>query len=202
MSLGLISGYGSDSEDEESQNTTNTPSVTNSDDIKDRLKVLSDGVGLALTLPPPPPPPSETLQPLPNPMKGPGPKPKKQKVMPGMSKKEAELLKNAKWMDIVTEDLPEDAEKPEFEYNTPLPFSRDRQSETAADGEEAGGSGANYAMSGQPEYDYLTYVAEYQNYMAQSAALLLGQEKAKELAEAAAAGGNDLHLQSAVGHHW
>ena len=194
MSLGLLSGYGSgsESEDEETPNTANTPSVTNnSDDIKDRLKVLSDGVGLALTLPPPPPP-SEPQEPLPNPMKGPGPKPKKQKVIPGMSKKEAELLKNAKWMDIVTEDIPEDAERTEFEYNTPLPFSRDRQSDTAADeGEEAGGSGANYAMSGQPEYDYLTYVAEYQNYMAQSAALLQGQEKAKELAEQAAAAGNE-----------
>ena len=43
-------------------------------------------------------------------------------------------------------------------------------------GEESG------AGSGQAEYDYMTYVAEYQNYLAQSAVLHQGQERFKELA--------------------
>ena len=42
-------------------------------------------------------------------------------------------------------------------------------------GEESG------AGSGQAEYDYMSYVAEYQIYLAQSAALLQGQERSKEL---------------------
>ena len=37
------------------------------------------------------------------------------------------------------------------------------------------------AGSGQAEYDYMSYVAKYQNYLAQSAALLQGQEHSKEL---------------------
>ena len=43
-------------------------------------------------------------------------------------------------------------------------------------GEESG------AGSGQAEYDYMTYVAEYQNYLALSAVLHQGQERSKELA--------------------
>ena len=42
-------------------------------------------------------------------------------------------------------------------------------------GEESG------AGSGQAEYDYMSYVAEYQNYLAQSVALFQGQERSKEL---------------------
>lgn len=146
MSLGLLSGYGSDSD---SENEEESPSIeassssavinsdnSNSDNLRDRLKVLSDGgVGMALTLPPPPPPPSEIPEVLPNPMRD--IKPKKKKLPPGMSKKEAAMLENAKWLDIVTEDAPEDGQKPEFEYNTPLPFSRERQTESQTD-EESG----------------------------------------------------------------
>ena len=100
-----------------------------------------------------------------------------QKTIPGMSKKEMELMmRNAKWMDITTEEVDEDAAAPEFEYNTPLPFSKDAARAAAPDqGEESG------AGSGQAEYDYMSYVAEYQNYLAQSAALLQGQERSKEL---------------------
>ena len=110
-----------------------------------------------------------------------------QKTIPGMSKKEMELMmRNAKWMDITTEEVDEDAAAPEFEYNTPLPFSKDAAARAAAPdpGEESG------AGSGQAEYDYMSYVAEYQNYLAQSAALIQGQERAKELSqEAQEAGG-------------
>ena len=45
------------------------------------------------------------------------------------------------------------------------------------------------ASSAQPEYDYVSYVAEYQNYLAHSAALMQGQERARQLAEQAAEGG-------------
>ena len=38
-----------------------------------------------------------------------------------MSKKEMEMMmKNAKWLDIVTEEVDEES-KPELDYNTPLP---------------------------------------------------------------------------------
>lgn len=198
MSLGLLSGYGSDSD---SENEEESPSIeassssavinrdnSNSDNLRDRLKVLSDGgVGMALTLPPPPPPPSEIPEVLPNPMRD--IKPKKKKLPPGMSKKEAAMLENAKWLDIITEDAPEDGQKPEFEYNTPLPFSRERQTESQTD-EESGAAGTTHAMTSQPEYDYLSYVAEYQNYMAHSAALMEGQERARQLAAQAAASGD------------
>jgi len=197
MSLGLLSGYGSDSESENEEEYPSPEASTsnvinsdnsNSDNLKDRLKFLSDGgVEAALTLPPPPPPPTEIPEPLPNPMRNPT-KPKKKQLPPGMSKKEAKMLENAQWLDIVTEDAPEDGQKPEFEYNTPLPFSRERQTESQTD--ESGTAGTNNAMTSQPEYDYLSYVAEYQNYMAHSAALMEGQERARQLAAQAAASGD------------
>ena len=186
MSLGLLSGYGSGS-DSDNEEETATPSVQSpaNDQLHERLKSLSDG----LSLPPPPPPPSESLEPLPNPMKKVSTKPK-QKSIPGMSKKEMELMmKNAKWTDIVTEEVTEE-DKSDFEYNTPLPFSREQQPVEAPD--DSGAGPCNPSASSQPEYDYLSYVAEYQNYMAQSAALMEGQERAKQLAqEAAAAGGGE-----------
>merc|ERR1719322_1936554 len=202
MSLGLLSGYGSDSDNEDE---TPTPSIQNpaNDQLQERLKSLSDG----LSLPPPPPPPSQTQEPLPNPMK----KVKtKQKSIPGMSKKEMELMmKNAKWMDITTEEVTEE-DKSEFEYNTPLPFSREQQAAAAAAEAGEGAAGpSNPSVSSQPEYDYLSYVAEYQNYMAQSAALMEGQERAKQLAqEAAAAAGEEGAAGAAAGSdkvdadHW
>merc|ERR1719474_1290381 len=118
MSLGLLSGYGSDSENEEespsteaSTNVINSDN-SNSDNLKERLKFLSDGgVEAALTLPPPPPPPTEIPEPLPNPMRN-QTKPKKKQLPPGMSKKEAKMLENALWLDIVTEDAPDDSQKP------------------------------------------------------------------------------------------
>ena len=190
MSLGMLASYGSGSDsdnDEESQKVTKDASGPG---LQDRMRMLSEGVGHALSLPPPPPPPepaSEPVyEPLPNPMKAPKGK-AKQKTIPGMSKKEMELMmKNAKWMDITTEELDEDGEAPEFEYNTPLPFSKDSRPEPGL-GEEPQAAGAS---SQDAEYDYMTYVAEYQNYMAQSAALMQGQERAHQLAqEAAEAGG-------------
>lgn len=188
MSLGLLTGYGSGSEsdnEEESQTAPGGDNTQGAGPLADRLRVLSDGggVGLALTLPPPPPPEPE---PLPNPMKTSKPK---QKSIPGMSKKEMELLKNAKWMDITTEGAVEGGGE-EFEYNTPLPFSKDKQ--PRAGGEGSSSSGAEpvaAASSAQPEYDYVSYVAEYQNYLAHSAALMQGQERARQLAEQAAEGG-------------
>ena len=97
------------------------------------------------------------------------------------------MMKNAKWTDIVTEEVTEE-DKSDFEYNTPLPFSREQQPVEAPDDSGAGPS--NPSASSQPEYDYLSYVAEYQNYMAQSAALMEGQERAKQLAQEAAAAGD------------
>merc|ERR1719328_467038 len=147
MSLGLLSGYGSDSDNEEE---TPAPSIQNpaNDQLQERLKSLSDG----LSLPPPPPPPSQIQEPLPNPMK----KVKtKQKSIPGMSKKEMELMmKNAKWMDITTEEVTEE-DKSEFEYNTPLPFSREQQAAVAAAAEAGEGAAgpSNSSVSSQPEYD-------------------------------------------------
>ena len=77
--------------------------------LQDRMKMLSEGVGHALSLPPPPPPPEPVYEPLPNPMKAPTKGKAKQKTIPGMSKKEMELMmKNAKWMDITTEEVDED----------------------------------------------------------------------------------------------
>ena len=168
MSLGLLSGYGSDSESEEEE----VPPGGRSDDtnsVHDRLKLLAAS---SLALPPPPPPPPEPEpEPLPNPLAH---KSKKQKTIPGMSKKEMEMMmKNAKWLDIVTEEVDEES-KPEFDYNTPLPFSA-----TQAEGEAE--------SSQESESDYLSYVAEYQNYMAASANLMAGKEKSDQLAEEAAA---------------
>ena len=195
MSLGLISGYGSDSEgEEETSNAQPTPSTSSASAVpnpmQDRLKSLSEG-GLFL---PPPPPPEEMSEPLPNPMKHQPSKAKKQKMnMPGMSKKEMELMmKNAKWMDITTEAVDED-EKTEFEYNTPLPFSYDQRPEVTNNTTEEAGSSSSAGQE-SVDYDYMNYVAEYQNYMAQSAALMEGQERSKQLAEeaaAAAAGGSN-----------
>ena len=185
MSLGLISGYGSDSDNEEessnnTQQSVSTASSTSaSNPIQERLKSLSDG-GLFL---PPPPPPEPVSEPLPNPMKQQS-KPKKQTQIPGMSKKEMELLmKNAKWMDITTEAVDDD-DRAEFEYNTPLPFNTDQRGETSD-------PGPSTSDAGQADYDYMSYVAEYQNYMNQSAALMEGQERAKQLAEEAAAAAGD-----------
>ena len=179
MSLGLLAGYGSasdsDNEEEPQQGTSEAAGAG----LQDRMRLLSEGVGHALSLPPPPPPPAEPVfEQLPNPMKGSNKQKAKQKTIPGMSKKEMELMmRNAKWMDITTEEVDEDAAAPEFEYSTPLPISKDAAAKAAAPdpGEESG------AGSGQAEYDYMSYVAEYQNYLAQSAALLQGQERSKEL---------------------
>ena len=86
------------------------------------------------------------------------------------------MMKNAKWLDIVTEEVDEES-RPEFDYNTPLPFTA-----TQEEGEPEG--------SQESESDYLSYVAEYQNYMANSANLLAGKEKSDQLAEEAAAEGS------------
>ena len=187
MSLGMLAGYGSGSESDNEEESQKMPGDSSGSGLQDRMKMLSEGVGHALSLPPPPPPPEPVYEPLPNPMKAPTKGKAKQKTIPGMSKKEMELMmKNAKWMDITTEEVDEDEAAPEFEYVTPLPFNKDSRPEPSQ-GEEAKAAGAS---SQEAEYDYMSYVAEYQNYMAQSAALVQGQQRAQELAqEAAEAGG-------------
>ena len=186
MSLGMLAGYGSGSESDDEEESQKMPGDSGSG-LQDRMKMLSEGVGHALSLPPPPPPPEPVYEPLPNPMKAPNKGKAKQKTIPGMSKKEMELMmKNAKWMDITTEEMDENEAAPEFEYVTPLPFNKDSRPEPGQC-EEVQAAGAS---SQEAEYDYMSYVAEYQNYMAQSAALVQGQQRAQELAqEAAEAGG-------------
>jgi len=179
MSLGLLTGYGSGSDsdnEEENLSIGAAQGSTERESVHDRLKFLAGG--LSLPPPPPPPPPSDKIEPLPNPL---AQQAKKQKTIPGMSKKEMELMmKNAKWLDIVTEEVDEES-RPEFEYNTPLPFST-RQDEGEA---ESSGSGE------QCESDYLSYVAEYQNYMAASASLMSGKEKSDQLSQQAATDSSD-----------
>ena len=169
MSLGLLSGYGSGSESEAEEDVPTGGRSEDNNSVHERLKLLAAS---SLALPPPPPPPEP--EPLPNPLAH---KAKKQKTIPGMSKKEMEMMmKNAKWLDIVTEEVDEES-RPEFDYNTPLPFTA-----TQEEGEPEG--------SQESESDYLSYVAEYQNYMANSANLLAGKEKSDQLAEEAAAEGS------------
>jgi len=168
MSLGLLSGYGSGSESEGDEEVPTGGRSQDNNSVHDRLKLLAAS---SLALPPPPPPPEP--EPLPNPLAH---KAKKQKTIPGMSKKEMEMMmKNAKWVDIVTEEVDEES-RPEFDYNTPLPFSATQEESEAESSQES-------------ESDYLSYVAEYQNYMAASAKLMAGKEKADQLAEEAAAEG-------------
>ena len=166
MSLGLLSGYGSGSE---SDNEEESPAggVVESQSVQDRLRLL------VAPPPPPPPPPPEESEPLHNPLAH---KAKKQKTsIPGMSKKEMEMMmKNAKWVDIVTEDVDEET-RPEFDYNTPLPFSTTQEEDVTESSKE------------KPDCDYLSYVAEYQNYMTASATLMAGKEKSDQLAQEAAA---------------
>ena len=173
MSLGLLTGYGSGS-DSDNEEENPSPGAAPDNTVHDRLKLLAGGLGL----PPPPPPPAEEPEPepLPNPLAH---QSKKQKTIPGMSRKEMELMmKNAKWLDIVTEEVDEEC-RPDFDYNTPLPFSTSQDSGLA----ESGDSSAE-----KSECDYLSYVAEYQNYMAASANLMAGKEKSDQLAEEAGAG--------------
>ena len=164
MSLGLLTGYGSGSE---SDNEEEIPAATTtSESTHNRLRLLAG---------PPPPPPPQPTEPLHNPLAH---QSKKQKTIPGMSKKEMEMMmKNAKWLDIVTEEVDQES-KPEFDYNTPLPFSATQEEGEAETSQES-------------ETDYLSYVAEYQNYMAASANLLAGKEKSDQLAEEAAAEGGE-----------
>jgi len=208
MSLGLLSGYGSDSDhsDEEenqiqgilvsndtSKNSDIEPSkpsasagvLPSGESVLERLKYLAseavqvpEDMELALSMPPPPPPsslpPPEHLGPLPNPLKH-NKKPKNK--LTGIGKKELELLKAAgagQWTEITTESV-EDGEKTEFEYNTPLPFNLPGQGGGEEDEEDE-----SLVDNHPPEYDYLSYVAEYQNYMANSATLLEGQAKSQE----------------------
>jgi len=124
---------------------------------------------LALSMPPPPPPslPPEPLGPLPNPLKHKKPKTK----LPAIGRREMEMLKTAQWTHITTEAINED-EKTEFEYITPLPFKLPGQGDEDEEDESQ--------VNPQPaEYDYLSYVAEYQNYLANSATLLEGQAKSQ-----------------------
>merc|ERR1719510_858243 len=91
-------------------------------------------------------------------------------------------MKNAKWVDIVTEEVDQES-KPEFDYNTPLPFSATQEEGEAESSQES-------------ESDYLSYVAEYQNYLAASANLLAGKEKSDQLAEEAAAEGGSSEAET------
>jgi len=206
MSLGLLSGYGADSDSDNGDEEENqiqgilVNKDTSSDDHKigdsepakpsgsagvlpsgesvlERLKHLAseavevpEDMELALSMPPPPPPPSlppQPLGPLPNPLKHKKPKQR----LPAIGRREMELLKTAEWTDITTQDVGE-GEKKEFEYNTPLPFNL-----TGQGGEE---EEEESVMVPQPaEYDYVSYVAEYQNYLANSATLLEGQAKSQ-----------------------
>jgi len=207
MSLGLLSGYGTDSDsdhaDEEENQiqgilvTKDAPidesKVSESESSKipdsssgvlpsgesvlDRLKHLAseavevpDDMELALSMPPPPPPPSlpaQPLGPLPNPLKHKKPKQR----LPAIGRREMELLKTAQWTHITTEEVGE-GEKKEFEYNTPLPFNI-----TGHGGEEE--EDESVVVPQPAEYDYVSYVAEYQNYLANSASLLEGQAKSQ-----------------------
>jgi len=201
MSLGLLSGYGaesdSDNSDEEenqiqgilvskdtsSDSEPSKPSgsggiLPSGESVLDRLKQLAseavevpEDIELALSMPPPPPPsslPPEPLGPLPNPLKHKKPKQR----LPAIGRREMEMLKTAQWTHITTEDVGE-GEKQEFEYNTPLPFNTSGQGGGEDDEEES-------VVVPQPaEYDYVSYVAEYQNYMASSATLLEGQAKSQ-----------------------
>jgi len=204
MSLGLLGGYGSGSDsdncDEEenqihgilvnkdtpasddnkvSESEPTKPSgsgvLPSGESVLERLKQLAsqavevpEDMELALSMPPPPPPslPSEALGPLPNPLKHKKPKTR----LPAIGRREMEMLKTAQWTHITTEAVNED-DKQEFEYNTPLPFNLPGQGGGEEEEEES-------LVNPQPaEYDYLSYVAEYQNYMSNSAALLEGQAK-------------------------
>eukprot|EP00092_Neocalanus_flemingeri_P037713 GFUD01041059.1.p1 GENE.GFUD01041059.1~~GFUD01041059.1.p1 ORF type:complete len:410 (+),score=143.28 GFUD01041059.1:53-1282(+) len=157
--------------------------------VLERLKFLASEAGvevpddmeLALCMPPPPPPssrpppplpsslPPEPLGPLPNPLKHKKPKTR----LPAIGRREMEMLKTANWTEITTEAIG-DGEKQEFEYNTPLPFTLPGQGGEDDEEEES-------QVNPQPaEYDYVSYVAEYQNYMASSATLLEGQAKSQE----------------------
>lgn len=201
MSLGLLSGYGaesdSDNSDEEenqiqgilvskdatSDSEPSKPSgsggiLPSGESVLDRLKQLAseavevpEDIELALCMPPPPPPsslPPEPLGPLPNPLKHKKPKQR----MPAIGRREMEMLKTAQWTHITTEDVGE-GEKQEFEYNTPLPFNISGRGGGEEEVEES-------VVVPQPaEYDYVSYVAEYQNYMANSATLLEGQAKSQ-----------------------
>lgn len=183
MSLGLISGYGSGSESDGEDTETAAESKTESaietpaeaevmtSSLHERLKCLAEATlpGSSALFLPPPPPPSHThpppVEPLPNPLKQ-----KKGKTkLRGMGRREAEMLATAQWTDITTEAV-DGASKPQFEYNTPLPFNP--ESETGGAGGEEGGGKKESA-----EYDYMSYVAEYQNYMAGARQLLEGQAK-------------------------
>lgn len=201
MSLGLLSGYGAESDSDNSDEEENqiqgilVSKETSSDSepfkpsgsggilpsgesVLDRLKQLAseavevpEDIELALSMPPPPPPsslPPEPLGPLPNPLKHKKPKQR----LPAIGRREMEMLKTAQWTHITTEDVGE-GEKQEFEYNTPLPFNTSGQGGGEDDEEES-------VVVPQPaEYDYVSYVAEYQNYMASSATLLEGQAKSQ-----------------------
>jgi len=201
MSLGLLSGYGAESDSDNSDEEENqiqgilvskdTPSdsepskpsgsagfLPSGESVHDRLKQLAseavevpEDIELALSMPPPPPPsslPPEPLGPLPNPLKHKKPKQR----LPAIGRREMEMLKTAQWTHITTEDVGE-GEKQEFEYNTPLPFNTSGQGGGEEDEEES-------VVVPQPaEYDYVSYVAEYQNYMASSATLLEGQAKSQ-----------------------
>lgn len=200
MSLGLLTGYGSDSDPEEMSDETQTLShdeiqtqsnneiQTQSNDsepskdagdtdsnvstaaLLERNKHLIESyVGAALSLPPPPPPPPPptSMGPLPNPLKNKKPKQR----LPAIGRREMELLKqNSNWTEITTTEVDEDAVKPEFEYVTPLPFS--------ASGSASDPDKLEFSEQTDPQYDYLSYVAEYKNYMANSAKLIQGQEDA------------------------
>jgi len=204
MSLGLLSGYGSGSDSDEGGEDENqihgvlvdksvscgsqeqqSISLPTGESIQDRLKHLAgkavevpEDLEFALSMPPPPPP-----EVLPNPLK---PKKSKQKLFPAIGRREMELLKTAEWTHITTSDNPVD--KQEFEYNTPLPFNS-----TEPDGsEEMFEEDAAPPDVPQPaEFDYVSYVAEYQNYLANSAALLEGQKKSQEAAEASSSSGGE-----------
>ena len=209
MSLGLLGGYGADSDsdnnsdEEENQiqgilvsKDSSSETVSDSEPSKpsgsasagvlpsgesvlERLKHLAndavelpEDMELALSMPPPPPPPSlppQPLGPLPNPLKHKKPKQR----LPAIGRRELEMLKTAQWTDITTQDIGEGEKQFEFEYNTPLPFNLTSQGGAEEEEEES-------VVVPQPaEYDYVSYVAEYQNYLANSATLLEGQAKSQ-----------------------
>jgi len=230
MSLGLLSGYGTDSDsdhaDEEENQiqgilvTKDTPiddsKVSESEPSKipdgssgvlpsgesvlDRLKHLAseavevpDDMELALSMPPPPPPPSlpaQPLGPLPNPLKHKKPKQR----LPAIGRREMELLKTAQWTHITTEEV-EEGEKKEFEYNTPLPFNITGQ---GGDEEED----ESVVVPQPAEYDYVSYVAEYQNYLANSASLLEGQAKSQAEGSSAPPSALDPDYRSPHSDEW
>jgi len=205
MSLGLVSDYGTgsdsdNSEDEEHQiqgvlvkqdkveevkgvhdcnsdNTSNLDGVLPSgESVMDRLKNLAgeavempEDIELALSMPPPPPPSAlpPATAPLPNPLK----QKKSKQRLPAIGRREMEMLKTAQWTHITTSEVSEE-EKTEFEYNTPLPFNISGQGNDDVEEE-------NVVVPQPAEYDYVSYVAEYQNYLANSATLLDGQAKSQ-----------------------